>query len=87
MKIALYYAIMILSILIGAALALCADTVEMKNGYEIEAPIVLDKHGYFGEADETPEAVPVGKVRLKFENGYTDIPKDNIKTIRRAEGE
>lgn len=85
MKTTLYIAIAVLAILVGASTVLYADTVEMKNGYEIDAPVVLDKHGYFGEADETPEAVPEGKVRLRYENGYTDIPKDNIKRIRRTE--
>ncbi len=86
MKTALYLTVFILAFVIGASLIL-ADIVEMKNGYEIDAPIVLDKHGYFGDKDTTPEAVPEGKVRLKYDNGYTDVPKDSIKRIRRTEEE
>lgn len=62
-----------------------SDEVRLKNGRTIEAPFVLDKHGLFGEADETNEAVPEGKVRLKFDNGYMDIPEREIEDLVRTQ--
>lgn len=69
--------------LVGVAGPGFADVVRLTNGNDIKAPKVIDAHGLFGPADKTDMAVPQGKVRLVWENGYMDIPAKEIHYIKR----
>lgn len=77
------FASFVIMIVVGFAAPAFADIVRLKNGREIKAPKVIDKHGLFGPADESPQVIPENKVRLIWENGYMDIPAKEIKELKR----